>query len=106
MPQDTPRVVSLLPSATEIVYALGVAPAATSHECDHPPEAADRPTVVESRIDADATSADIDAQVQAAESDGGVYAVDRETLASMSALVASASIRDSTTVGRSAASGG
>ena len=83
MPQDTPRVVSLLPSATEIVYALGVAPAATSHECDHPPEATDRPTVVESRIDADATSADIDAQVQAAESDGGVYAVDRETLASV-----------------------
>jgi len=83
MPQDTPRVVSLLPSATEIVYALGVAPAATSHECDHPPEAADRPTVVESRIDADATSADIDAQVGAAEADGGVYEIDRETLAAV-----------------------
>ena len=56
MPQDTPRVVSLLPSATEIVHALGVAPVGTSHECDHPPEATDRPTVVESQIDADATT--------------------------------------------------
>ena len=83
MSQDTPRVVSLLPSATEIVYALGVAPVGTSHECDHPPEAADRPSVVESRVDASASSADIDAQVQVAEADGGVYEIDRETLAAV-----------------------
>ena len=83
MPRDTPRVVSLLPSATEIVYALGVEPVATSHECDHPPEAADRPIVVESRVDASAASADIDAQVQDAEAGGGVYRIDRETLAAV-----------------------
>ena len=81
MSHDSPRVASLLPSATEIVYALGVTPVATSHECDHPPDAADRPTVVHSRVDADATSGEIDAQVRAAEADGGVYAIDRETLA-------------------------
>jgi iron complex transport system substrate-binding protein len=75
------RVVSLLPSATEIVYALGVEPVATSHECDYPPEATDLPSVVDSRVDADASSADIDAQVQDAESTGGVYEIDRETLA-------------------------
>ncbi|QLD89383.1 ABC transporter substrate-binding protein [Natronomonas salina] len=75
------RVVSLLPSATEIVYALGVEPVATSHECDHPPEAADLPSVVDSRVDADADSADIDAQVTDAESSGGVYEIDREALA-------------------------
>lgn len=75
------RVVSLLPSATEIVYALGVEPVGTSHECDYPPEATDTPSVVESRIDASASSADIDSQVQQAESDGGVYAIDREALA-------------------------
>jgi len=80
---DTPRVVSLLPSATEIVYALGVTPVATSHECDHPPDATERPSVVESRVDADASSADIDAQVQAAETEGGVYRIDRETLAAV-----------------------
>ena len=81
MPRDTPRVVSLLPSATEIVHALGVTPVATSHEGDHPPDAADRPTVVHSRVDPDGTSGEIDAQVKAAEADGGVYAIDRETLA-------------------------
>jgi iron complex transport system substrate-binding protein len=75
------RVVSLLPSATEIVYALDVEPVGTSHECDHPPEAADLPSVVESRVDADASSAEIDAQVQDAEASGGVYEIDRETLA-------------------------
>jgi iron complex transport system substrate-binding protein len=75
------RVVSLLPSATEIVYALDVEPVGTSHECDHPPEAADLPSVVESRVDADASSAEIDAQVQDAEASGGVYEIDREALA-------------------------
>ncbi|MFW5964899.1 MAG: ABC transporter substrate-binding protein [Natronomonas sp.] len=75
------RVVSLLPSATEIVYALGVEPVGTSHECDYPPEATDTPSVVESRIDASASSADIDSQVQQADADGGVYAIDREALA-------------------------
>ena len=83
MPRDTPRVVSLLPSATEIVYALSVEPVATSHECDHPPAAADHPTVVESRVDAAAASADIDAQMQDAEAEGGVYRIDRETLATV-----------------------
>ena len=81
MATDTPRVVSLLPSATEIVYALGVEPVATSHECDHPPAAEALPSVVESRVDDDASSADIDAQVREAEASGGVYAVDREALA-------------------------
>jgi len=81
MARDSPRVVSLLPSATEIVYALGVTPVATSHECDHPPDAVDRPTVVASRVDADAASGEIDAQVQAAGADDGVYAIDRDTLA-------------------------
>jgi iron complex transport system substrate-binding protein len=75
------RVVSLLPSATEIVYALGVEPVGTSHECDYPPEATGVPSVVESRIDASASSADIDSQVQQADTDGGVYAIDREALA-------------------------
>ncbi len=76
-----PRVVSLLPSATEIVAALGIEPVATSHECDYPPSVADAPSVVESRIDADASSAEIDSQVQTADAEGGVYRIDREALA-------------------------
>ena len=81
MVTDSPRVVSLLPSATEILYALGVEPVATSHECDYPPAAADLPSVVDSRVDATASSGDIDAQVREAEAAGGVYSIDREALA-------------------------
>ncbi|MDR9380424.1 MAG: ABC transporter substrate-binding protein [Natronomonas sp.] len=76
-----PRVVSLLPSATEIVAALGVEPVATSHECDYPPRVRDAPSVVKSRIDASTSSAEIDAQVQESASEGGVYRIDREALA-------------------------
>ena len=76
-------VVSLLPSATEIVYALGVEPVGTSHECDYPPAANEKPAVNRSRVDPDAASAEINDQVAAAEEDEGVYEVDRETLAAL-----------------------
>jgi iron complex transport system substrate-binding protein len=77
------RVVSLLPSATEVVYALGVEPVGVSHECDYPPAANEKPAVNRSRVDPDATSAEIDRQVQDAEDSGGVYEVDPETLAEL-----------------------
>ena len=75
------RVVSLLPSATEIVAALGVEPVGVSHECDHPSWVADKPAVNRSRVDAEASSAEIDEQVLAAEQSGGVYDIDLDTLA-------------------------
>jgi iron complex transport system substrate-binding protein len=75
------RVVSLLPSATEICFALGVEPVGTSHECDYPPAARELPAMNRSRVDPDAGSAEINEQVADAESEGGVYAVDREALA-------------------------
>lgn len=74
------RVVSLLPSATEIVYALDHEPVATSHECDYPPPAAEKPAVNRSRIDSDASSAEINTQVLEAERAGGVYEIDLEAL--------------------------
>jgi len=77
------RVVSLLPSATEIVYALGVEPAGVSHECDYPPAARERPAVNRSRVDPDASSTEIDDQVREAVAEGGVYKIDRETLAAL-----------------------
>ena len=77
------RVVSLLPSATEIVYALGVEPVGVSHECDHPPDAADLPSVVETYVDPEATSAEINKQVARAERAGGVYELDMGTLAAL-----------------------
>ncbi|PSQ42201.1 cobalamin-binding protein [Halobacteriales archaeon SW_7_68_16] len=75
------RAVTLLPSATEIVYALGVEPVGGSHECDFPPAARDLPAVVDSRVDPDADSRTIDREVRAIERDGeGVYEIDVETL--------------------------
>lgn len=74
------RVVTLVPSATEIVAALGVEPVGVSHECDYPPTVAGKPVVVRSRIDADAGSAEIDEQVARTERAGGGYEIDLETL--------------------------
>ena len=76
------RVVSLLPSATEIVYALGIEPVAVSHECDYPPEAAEKPAVNAARVDPSASSEEIDRQVLDAERDGGgVYELKLDALA-------------------------
>jgi iron complex transport system substrate-binding protein len=74
------RIATLLPSATEIVYALGAEPVAVSHECDYPPEASEKPVINRSRVDPDARSAEIDSQVLEAERDGGVYEIDLKTL--------------------------
>jgi iron complex transport system substrate-binding protein len=47
------RVCSLLPSATEIAFALGLGDSVVgvTHECDYPPEAQKKPVVVKSAID-------------------------------------------------------
>ncbi len=46
------RIASLLPSATEIAFALGLGDqvVAVSHECDYPSEAAKRPVLTKSTI--------------------------------------------------------
>ena len=51
---SAPRIASLVPSATEIVAALGHAGSivARSHECDWPPEVAQAPACTRARIDA------------------------------------------------------
>ncbi|MBW4651426.1 MAG: cobalamin-binding protein [Kastovskya adunca ATA6-11-RM4] len=59
------RIVSLLPSATEIVAALGLTEAIVgrSHECDYPPEIQNRPVCTEAQLDSHKTSGEIDADV-------------------------------------------
>ena len=53
-----PRIISLLSSATEILYALDVQDllAGVSHECDYPPAALQKPRVTVSHIDATLSS--------------------------------------------------
>ena len=74
------RIVSLLPSATEIIVRLGLADALVgrSNECTYPPEVLDRPVVTAARIDPrELESIEIDRQVRAAIADGrSLYAVD------------------------------
>ena len=75
-----PRIVSLLPSATEVLFALGLGEqvVAVTHECDFPPEAASRPIVTRSVLDlAGAGSAVIEERVAgAAEGGMSLYEVD------------------------------
>jgi iron complex transport system substrate-binding protein len=78
-----PRVVSLLPSATEIVYALGCGEAlvGVTHECDFPAAARAKPHVTRSTLGVAATSADIDRHVRASLHAGSsLYALDAELL--------------------------
>ncbi|MFP4632341.1 MAG: ABC transporter substrate-binding protein [Halobacteriales archaeon] len=57
------RVVSTLPSATEMLYALGVEPVAVSHECDFPPDAETKPSVTKSEVDVSGDSVSIAREV-------------------------------------------
>ncbi|GJM21614.1 MAG: cobalamin-binding protein [Planctomycetota bacterium] len=60
------RIVSLLPSSTEIVCALGLEEqlVGRSHECDFPASIADRPTLTRSRVSLPPSSAEIDRNVR------------------------------------------
>ena len=61
-----PQIVSLLSSATEVLYALGLADhlAGISHECDYPLAALQKPKVTVSHIDDSLSSNQIDEQVR------------------------------------------
>ena len=66
MSKSLPRIVSLLPSATEILAALGLTECVVgrSHECDYPPEIQTRPICTTARLNIEKPSAQIDADVQ------------------------------------------
>jgi iron complex transport system substrate-binding protein len=77
------RVASLLPSATEILFALGFDReiVGVSHECDFPPKARTKPVVIHSRMPHDASPAEIDALVREYVHRGeSLYAVDVDVL--------------------------
>jgi iron complex transport system substrate-binding protein len=74
------RICSLLPAATEIVGALGLADqlVGRSHECDWPPQVRDLPVVTASRVDTrQLTGYEVDLAVREALTDGrALYALD------------------------------
>ena len=77
------RIVSLLPSATETLFALGLGDevVGVSHECDFPPQAKTKTCVVHSRLPAELTPAEIDRRVREhVERGESIYAVDPELL--------------------------
>lgn len=77
------RIVSLLPSATETLFALGLGDeiVGVSHECDFPPEAKSKRSVVRSRLPKDASPSEIDRLVREhVERGESIYAVDRDIL--------------------------
>jgi iron complex transport system substrate-binding protein len=77
------RIVSLLPSATEILFALGFDSevVGVSHECDFPPQARTKRVVINSRIPHDASPSEIDRLVREYVSRGeSLYAVDAQAL--------------------------
>lgn len=86
------RICSLLPSATEILYALGLGDsvAGVTHECDYPLDAQGRmpteakPALIRPRVDPQAKPAELDRQVTSVVARGeSIYAVDAELLGSL-----------------------
>ena len=78
------RIVSLLPSATEALFALGLGDqlVAVTHECDYPPQATSLPVVTRSSLELrDRTSAEIEDAVALASRDGrSLYEVDTDAI--------------------------
>jgi iron complex transport system substrate-binding protein len=77
------RIASLVPSSTELLFALGVGHSvvAVTHECDYPPEAEDLPHLTRSVIPEGLSAAEIDKAVRERTSRGeALYELDRDVL--------------------------
>jgi iron complex transport system substrate-binding protein len=73
------RIVSLLPSATEICFALGLDDelVGVTHECDYPPAALTKPKITRSKASEHLTSQEIDTLVRSQlDETGSIYELD------------------------------
>jgi iron complex transport system substrate-binding protein len=80
------RIVSLVPSATEILFALGLGREiiAVTHECDYPPEVEELPRVTRDVLEPGLTTAEIDAAVRERTERGeAIYELDHDLLADL-----------------------
>jgi iron complex transport system substrate-binding protein len=78
------RIYSFIPSATEIIYALGLADqlVGVTHECDYPPEAREKPIAIRSLVaTANLSQREIDDTVVEGMIHGhGLYSIDKALL--------------------------
>lgn len=81
------RIISLLPSATEVLFALGLEDSVhgVSHECDYPSAAATKPHILRSNIVSEKLSSRaIDDAVQASVANReSLYTIDEDLLKSI-----------------------
>jgi iron complex transport system substrate-binding protein len=80
------RIVSLVPHATELLFALGLGPqvVAVTHECDFPREALELPRVTSDVLAPGLSAGEIDAAVRERTLEGeAIYALDRDALAKL-----------------------
>ena len=80
------RIASLVPSSTELLFALGLGDSvvAVTHECDYPPQAADRPHLTRSVIPEGLSAAAIDTAVRERTNAGrALYELDEPRLAEL-----------------------
>ncbi|MEA2372467.1 MAG: iron complex transport system substrate-binding protein [Solirubrobacteraceae bacterium] len=77
------RIVSLVPHATELLFALGLGNQiiAVTHECDYPPEALGLPRVTRDMLEPGLSSAEIDAAVRERTGNGlSIYELDSDVV--------------------------
>jgi len=80
------RIVSLVPHATELLFALGLGDdvVAVTHECDFPPEARELPHVTRDVLEPGLSAREIDAAVRERTGAGeAIYALDEAALAEL-----------------------
>ncbi|HEY2571335.1 MAG TPA: cobalamin-binding protein [Solirubrobacteraceae bacterium] len=80
------RIVSLVPHATELLFALGAGDevVAATHECDHPPEALALARVTRDVLPGGLSAGEIDAAVRERTLQGeAIYELDRDALAQL-----------------------
>lgn len=80
------RIASLVPSATEMLFALGLGGdvVGVTHECDYPPAARDLPHLTATVLPDGLSAGEIDAAVKAIVGEGkALYSLDEERLAEL-----------------------
>ncbi len=80
------RIASLVPHATELLFALGLGEqvVAVTHECDYPPAALALPKLTRDMLPAGLSASEIDRAVRELTSEGkAIYELDRDALAAL-----------------------